>query len=238
MKVVLMRNWGLLLAVAAATVAGCSDDGGDGDGNGGSATTGVSSSKTLTSLTESEQQRVCEYMASKVSYSVEDTCKMMGVMTAGLTIGVGTTTDADLRQACQAGYDGCLQSESASEEPVEETCEPIDASCTATVGELEACMQDTSRILDEFFAEVPACSALTAAYFQQSTSEAETLPSMEDSAACATLEQKCPMDDDYDFGDDDSGTFNCADGSDWVPTSWVCDGEADCDDGSDEANCT
>jgi hypothetical protein len=31
--------------------------------------------------------------------------------------------------------------------------------------------------------------------------------------------------------------FNCADGSDAVPGDWVCDGEADCADGSDEQDC-
>jgi hypothetical protein len=34
-----------------------------------------------------------------------------------------------------------------------------------------------------------------------------------------------------------AGTFYCNDGS-YIPGSWVCDGEADCTGGEDEADCT
>ena len=72
------------------------------------------------------------------------------------------------------------------------------------------------------------CSVLIC-YTNASCDDLETFMCAEDAPpAIAACLENCGV---------EVGEFQCTDGSDIIPESWVCDCYEDCDDGSDEANC-
>lgn len=229
-----MRKW-IPILFSTVVLSGCSDDG----GGGSSSASGVESGKGLSAVSDAERQKLCDYMASSMSPSQQSTCLMAGVTASAFIAIAPDATDASLQSACQTLYDNCMQS---APQPVTttETCEPVDGTCTATVGEFEACGQELAAAMEGLYAVMPQCSALTVAYFQQDTempsSEPEISALSSESAACSALQQKCPG--ALDSGGDPTAQFDCADGSGSVASSLVCDGGADCGDGSDELGCS
>jgi hypothetical protein len=86
--------------------------------------------------------------------------------------------------ACKSVYDSCI----AAPTTVTESCTKPDASCTATVSEYEACVNDTIKALGEAEKAVPACDQLTLALLAMSGDSMLT----ESPASCTALDAKCP----------------------------------------------
>jgi hypothetical protein len=162
-----------------------SSNGGGGSGSGGS---GVSlpGDKPLGTLSDSEVEQLCddyEAFFSSGSFAAsqqEFACLLSGVFLASLS---GPMTDAELQMACKAGYDECKQ---MPLEPEPSECSKPDASCTATVAEVEKCMKDSSQAFQDLVAELPTCAELTL------TSEEPEMTEPMDPPSCVVVREKCP----------------------------------------------
>jgi hypothetical protein len=90
-----------------------------------------------------------------------------------------TATDAQLRATCFDSTSQCIAN------GVTTTCEPMPATCTATVGEFGACLSDSSRALQS----TTPCSAVRRATLASTIAALQNQPP---SQTCTTLDMKCP----------------------------------------------
>jgi hypothetical protein len=175
-----------MAVVALLTACGGGDGSGDGDdgtaaGNGGS---GVAAAKTLLSLTTAEGEKVCDFYAQKrkASFSSEvQYCAAWGAR--------GAESSAE----CQAEQQDCLENDDydfyvedqpdcAGEQLEALFAFDIGGDCTATVGELEACINSDRSLLASFVKRA-SCSApdtFDVYLFSKRTQ------------ACALMYEKCP----------------------------------------------
>src|SRR5450755_4145163 len=144
-------------------VAGC----GGGSGSSGSGfNPGVQGSKPLDQLSAAEAQTVCQnamaYVTAQLSTSalMEQECRATGIAFASLGAS-DTSTDADLQQACAAGYQLCESSPAdggASVDTGSDDCSTAMqqvAGCAATVDQYTACVNET---ISQLRSEFPACN--------------------------------------------------------------------------------
>ena len=153
----------------------------------GSYSSGLAGDKVLGSLTEAEAAGLCKKLSDyfsddgPVGKSVEDfSCRFSSALTALFT---NPKTDAALQASCASLYATCT----AAPTTTTETCSKPDASCTATVAEYDACVNDQLDSLDQLLSSVPACDKLTlasAATFFSGATQA--------TASCETVQAKCP----------------------------------------------
>ncbi len=89
-------------------------------------------------------------------------CRFTGVTAAALS---GATTDAALQQACQQVYDACIQRQDAGATTGQCTITTLAPTCTATVSQVFACINDELNTLvhdvNAALQSVPACASLT-----------------------------------------------------------------------------
>ena len=111
------------------------------------------------------------------------TCRFSGFLAAALG---GADTDAAARAACKAAYDECA----AAPAETTEKCSKPTGMCTATVGELEACANDSTKAVEQLTNSIPSCAELTLADLMDSGGGDDMTP--EDPASCKTVETKCP----------------------------------------------
>jgi hypothetical protein len=146
---------------------------------------GVSGQKQLGSLTDQEFQGLCKklsdhFSTGTIGQGVEEfTCRF-----AGLFAGATAQSDAALQAACKSAYDQCI----AAPTTTEETCTKPDATCTATVAEYDACINDAAKALVALGNVLPACDKLTLTSLEMIDLGEET----EQPASCKVLETKCP----------------------------------------------
>jgi hypothetical protein len=160
-----------------------SNTGGSGNGSGGNLSTGVPDDTTLDSLSDDQLGQVCDAIGAHYQAQAGTLpCRLAGMFAAAFS---GAETDADARAACKGAYDSCVAS--PSEET--QTCEKPSGECTATIGELEACLNDSDAALQQFYATFPSCETLTLADLMDS---GEDITQPEDPASCTALEAKCP----------------------------------------------
>jgi hypothetical protein len=180
----------LLCSTFGLAVACGGGDDGDDEGGGSDTTldSGVSESKKLSELSADEQAKLCEAAQDLVSSSSlqkdmkEFSCKLEGV-TATLMMAEGDS-DADRQEACKAAYDECM-AEPAEDEPAE-SCEFEETTCSATVGELESCMNDSLKMIGEIKSKVPSCDKVT----KESVGDVmRDLLTIEPSESCKALEK-------------------------------------------------
>jgi hypothetical protein len=222
-------GWGAGLAMAGALVAlACGGSGSAGTPSGGSEVdTGLPANKSMADLTESEVSQFCAAMVELSASILPETCAFAGALSAAMEYSlVGTTDVATLRETCQTARDECLAPEQTSS-----SCEMPEA-CTATVGEVEACLNASVGQFMELVAQVPTCEELEPSDFeQQSSAEALATP-----PECTAIETSCPGLFQDESSSESGPDFTCSDGS-TIPGYWVCDGMDDCADGEDEADC-
>jgi hypothetical protein len=158
--------------------------------NSGTFSSGVPKDKQLGSLTDDEAAALCkklsDYFAdgSAVSNSFEEvTCRVTSVLSAALFGGSGT--DAALQASCKTFYDTCVASPTTSSE----SCKKADATCTATTGEYEACVNDSVAQISQLGSAVPTCDKLTVA----SATALFTGGATASPASCEAVSAKCPQ---------------------------------------------
>jgi hypothetical protein len=165
--------------------AGGISGGGKGGGSGnGTFTTSVPGGTPLTGLSGTQQTQLCNDFRSYAETTLApDLCKVEGLLLAALS---GGTTDAALQAACASGYQSCL----AADGGVTVTCNPSAApsTCTATVGDLTACLNASSASTQQF----PSCSTLTAATLATFFADGGSSSSSPPPAVCAPFQQGGP----------------------------------------------
>jgi hypothetical protein len=173
---------GSLVMVAGLLLAAC-----DGSSH-SNFSTGMDSGKTPASMSPADRATLCTKVESFLPtlMSKADMCKLSGMMGAMLGMGGG-----DLKALCTAAYDACMKE---PDDPVETTgdtasCSQGMSTCTATVGEIESCMNDLDAMMRAEMAKIPSCSQLTLSDFTATSTTTETTTSP---ASCTALEAKCP----------------------------------------------
>jgi len=145
---------------------------------------GLPKDKPLNSLSPDEQAAICSRLKTYFEQTgffesqQELSCRASGLVTA---ITAMSKTDAEARAVCQSTYDACA----AMPADVPQ-CTPPGAACTATVGELDACMSDLAGFLREEGKLIPTCAELTLADLGGIGTQPE-LP-----ASCQLYDAKCP----------------------------------------------
>jgi len=153
----------------------------------GSFSSGLPADKQLGSLTDAEKAALCQKLSDyfsqgTISKSLEEfTCRSSSALFA--LVLSGAQNDADLQTACKSAYEPCLSS------PVmtSESCKVSEtgSTCTATVAEYDACMNDYAKSLDQLITTFPTCDKLTL------TSSSQIF-ALSEPASCQTLQEKCP----------------------------------------------
>jgi len=179
-----MRNRPFVAAaglVAIFTVVGC----GGGSGGGGSSVTSVSGSKSLGTLTTSEQTKLCNDAGAYIgrSLSTADFCRLLFVFTTLFSSGA---TDATIQADCAMAVDQC--SASATSGGMSLTCDPIPTSCTATVDQFSDCVRDEVTDINQALAAIPSCNTITQASLMSGASSLEAIAPQ----SCTDLMNACP----------------------------------------------
>lgn len=148
--------------------------------------TGVPPNKSLGSVTPAEAQQICSATASFVESKATATgCRVQAVL-AGLASG---KAQDQARMICAQKESDCLKEAAAAAPNNANNCQPPPASCMATVGEYETCLNDTAANYDKLVATLPTCDKLTVPpMFTPPTSGTIQAP-----PSCATLQSQCPL---------------------------------------------
>ena len=177
------RGWnGRLVAGGLALAAIGATCGGDG----ATFSSGLEKGAELGTLSPGDADKLCQalnnWMQNEFAGEIKElTCRGTGIA-AGSFAGGGSA--AQQQAACKAAYDQCLKQ--PSEAPKSSTCDKPSASCKATVGELESCINDMSPLLQQVISSFPTCDKL-------GTSGGTAPPTdLQPPASCKTLETKCP----------------------------------------------
>ena len=164
------------LLLAAGLLVACSDSG---------FSTGLPSNKGLATLSPDEANQLCAATASYVASKAKMTTCRLEADAAAFTQG---KTDADARMICKQQLTSCMAAPAAGGGGSTNTgCQPPPASCTATVGEYETCLNDLSTAYDKALAGLPNCDTLTLSFNGLPSSR----PSLQSLASCNTLSSKC-----------------------------------------------
>jgi hypothetical protein len=149
---------------------------------------GLDSSKTVSSYTQSDAEKFCNSEASFVNgrYSKARRCVLNS---AGTLTSNCSASEADLQAACKSDYDTCMADPTSVEDLDPSQCIATlpGTTCQATTADLNACVNDMTSALDAILASTPGCSAFTA-------SACSSLKTMLQSGIqpCPTLKATCP----------------------------------------------
>jgi hypothetical protein len=176
------RVRGLVVGAMLAMGVGCGGGGGPGSGWGDPIPTSVPGNKRFSDLTPAERDQLCTDLTQWAMSGpfLTDGCNASAWLATELAASFDTSmTDLDLQTTCQGLYDSCVAG------GVTVDCNKVPTTCTATVGEYTTCLSDSTANLGG----LPQCSALTRASVQATVSRLNNQPT---SAACTSLENKCP----------------------------------------------
>lgn len=165
-------------------------------GGGGGSVTSIDSSKQAGSLSDAEKQQYCKDATNYINSNVSDTdskkvsCFSKAVQSI-YTSGSPPTSDADLQSKCKSAYNDCMSKpldKGDAGTSTSSSCSPSEfTNCTATVGELNQCVQDSVAAMKTAYATFDtACDKIQmdGGGLQQSASS--------EPASCKALETKCP----------------------------------------------
>lgn len=168
-------------------------DGGGGGASGSSVfSSSIPGSESLGSLSDGDKQKLCTELASfKGSESFQSaeinvSCGAAGIFSAAMAT---DQTDAGLQVACKSAHDQCATMISSAAADASK-CMPPDATCSATVSELSACLNEMVAAFDAL--QVPGCDTLTAASLKDSSTAAQGASQAKGPGSCTTFQAKCP----------------------------------------------
>jgi hypothetical protein len=186
----------LSLGLALGLTVACGGDSGDDDNNDNSTHTGgggggggdISASTQVSTLSAADAGRLCDSLnAQFLSVVSEEELESLSCAFEGFVAAV-LSGEEDFQGTCQEAYEECL---AAGPDPDdgEEECPLLNddfrATCQATAGELQACIQDQAQATKELVAEA-TCENFEA-MFADEGGEDEGL-----SPACQVVDTKCP----------------------------------------------
>ena len=180
------------VAVLAMLGAGC---GGGGGGGGATFSTGVPSGSAVNTLTPAQLTQLCNDVASftskERSSAISCQAAAASVIAASAALNPGLT-DADLQTACateMSGICSLLPDAGASGSPDGGTSScSLGVNCTATVGQISACLDDEGAAVSRYAGMFPACSAITRAKLAAIDLDA----GIAEPASCTALQSSCP----------------------------------------------
>jgi hypothetical protein len=185
------RAAALLVSIGASlTAVGCGDDKPSGF------RTGVDGSKTIGTATPAEAEQICRSTETWARAQLADSkqrelaCRIeaLGAAASGLLApGANPTVmPAQLQTTCRATLDQCLAAGAPSAMPSMAACPSFPPTCTATVAEYEACLNDVPPFVDKSAASLPTCETLNPVSLLALASLVSTAP-----ASCQTFQMKC-----------------------------------------------
>ncbi|MCG5052092.1 MAG: hypothetical protein KA712_03945 [Myxococcales bacterium] len=161
--------------------------GGTGTGGLGGIDTRLDKNKRVDQLSPDELAQACKdfqnWGADFEAALTPKLCRVAGVLAA---VGSPGSPAANPGQSCQAAVAACEASATPDAGAPTETDCTAPENCTATVGELETCLNDSLARADTFLSAFPSCAMLAAG----TGSLPLGLP--QNPASCAPVEQKCP----------------------------------------------
>lgn len=165
----------LILLSTVGLLAACSDS---------AFSTGLPPNKGLGTLNPAEANQLCAATASYVASKARMTTCQLEADAAAF---IQAKSDAEARTICKQQLDDCLAGASGNAGSADTGCQPPPASCTATVGEYETCLNDLSGAYDKALAGLPNCDTLTLALSGLPSSR----PTLQSLGSCNTLASKC-----------------------------------------------
>ena len=184
-----MRFSILLAGLAAVTAVACggSDDGGKGGSSApGKVESGAPASTPATQLTDAQVKSFCDSASQAAAATLESgearqaMCGFSGYFVASLGAASG---GGDPAATCKMVYDECLK---APAETTQSECTKPSSTCTATVGEIETCLNDSMAQLQQMLKTLPGCDDVGKDVQDPMLGMGETPPS------CQVVEEKCP----------------------------------------------
>lgn len=181
------RSGVLASAILGVIAAGCH---GSSTANLGGFSSSIPGATQFDQLSATQLQTFCDEVDSFYTSSGQDmdgleiTCLFGGFIAAELS--PAPQTDASVRAACTAAYDQCLANATTTF-----SCPSMAAlsSCTATISEYSACLNDTTKVEVQAIQSLPTCADLTVADLTTSSGTVMAAPSP---SSCQALSDKCP----------------------------------------------
>lgn len=156
--------------------------GGTGSGTPGKVDSGAPDNTPASELTDEQFDALCKSLGQTAGAVLGEDAKKA---TCGFAAYFATTLSGAMGDAaaaaCKMAYDECLAD---PEETTDDECTKPSSSCTATVGEIETCLNDTIVQSKAAFAELPGCDDLG--------KEFETPAESQPPASCQVVQEKCP----------------------------------------------
>lgn len=173
-----------LVAFSAVACGGSSDDGGK---SSTTVNTSIPEDTKGSELTQAQTDELCD-AAEAVAEATFSESQIKPTM-----CGFAAWSQAsafNMPSKCQDFYNECLKEpvESSGDPPVTEEgqCTKPSSTCTATVGEIEKCINDSFAQAKAMFAKFPGCADVGEEF------SLEDLGSQESPASCKVVEAKCP----------------------------------------------
>jgi hypothetical protein len=154
-------------------------------GDGSTFSSGVSKDAELGSLSSGDAEKLCQSLQTWMKDNFTAQIKEVSCRTAGfLAAGLGSGSMAQKETTCKTAYDQCMKSP-AQESPTT-SCEKPSATCKATVGEMETCINEIAPMMNMVLAAFPTCQQVAAG--ATPTPPSNLMPP----ASCTAFQTKCP----------------------------------------------
>jgi hypothetical protein len=173
------------MGMLAVTAAACGSDDGDKGGSGASKIeSGAPASTPANQLSDSQVKAFCDSAAraGAAAFGTQD-AKQALCGFSGYFLSLASGGSGDAAGVCKMAYDECLK---APAETSTSTCEKPSATCTATIGEIEACLNDSMAQVSQMLEALPGCDDVGKPLDGAAPTEQQS------PASCQVVQQKCP----------------------------------------------